>query len=54
MVIEQAMGVARSHGNFAAEVLADYVERLKAGGVIAEHRRNHQVAEPAFDAWSKA
>ncbi|WP_261321138.1 type 2 periplasmic-binding domain-containing protein [Rhizobium leguminosarum] len=44
MVIEQAMGVARSHG-YAAEVhLSDFVERVKANGFIAEALGKHAVA----------
>lgn len=45
MVIEQAMGVARSHGNLAAEVLADFVQRMKAEGMIATLQCANQVEE---------
>jgi polar amino acid transport system substrate-binding protein len=47
MVIEQAMGVARSRGEFAADVLADFVERMTAEGIIANLPSSCQVAETA-------
>ena len=36
MVIRQAMGLLKARGAAAAAFLADYVERLKASGFVAE------------------
>jgi polar amino acid transport system substrate-binding protein len=43
MVIEQAMGVARSHGGAAEVHLSDFVERVKAAGLIAEALDRHRI-----------
>lgn len=52
MVIRQAMGVGKSRGAEAADFLAAYVERQKAGGFVAEALARHgiqgaSVAPPA-------
>jgi polar amino acid transport system substrate-binding protein len=43
MVIRQAMGVARSRGEKASKVLADFVEQKKASGFVAEALARHGV-----------
>jgi polar amino acid transport system substrate-binding protein len=43
MVIEQAMGVARSHGGAAEVHLSDFVERVKAAGLITEALDRHRI-----------
>lgn len=43
MVIEQAMGVARSHGRAAEVHLSDFVEGVKAAGFISEALDRHAI-----------
>lgn len=43
MVIRQAMGCPRSRGAQAAEVLAGFVEEMKASGFVAEALRRHGI-----------
>lgn len=43
MVIQQAMGTARSRGPVAAEYLATFVEEMKASGFIAEALQRHKI-----------
>ena len=43
MVIQQAMGVARSRGDEAASCLARFVEDMKASGFVAEAMRRHGI-----------
>ncbi len=43
MVIRQAMGVSRSRGEQAVAVLADFVERKKASGFVAEALARHGI-----------
>lgn len=40
MVIEQAIGVARSRGCFAVKILSDFTERMRTEGVIADLRES--------------
>jgi polar amino acid transport system substrate-binding protein len=52
MTIEQAMGMPRGRGEAAIAVLRDFVERMKASGLVAESMRRHgiegaRVAGPA-------
>jgi polar amino acid transport system substrate-binding protein len=44
MVIRQAMGVAKSRGEKAAEVLRDFVEDMKRSGFVAESLERHHIA----------
>ncbi|WP_164902944.1 hypothetical protein [Rhizobium leguminosarum] len=44
MVIEQAMGLGRSHGHAAEARLSDFVERAKSDGFIAEASARHGVS----------
>ncbi|WP_322029070.1 ABC transporter substrate-binding protein [Paraburkholderia sp. J76] len=44
MVIRQAMGVAKRRGPQAAEVLAAFVETMKASGFVAEALKRHAIA----------
>jgi polar amino acid transport system substrate-binding protein len=43
MVIEQAMGVARSHGPIAETILAAFVEQMKVDGFINEALARHEI-----------
>ncbi len=43
MVIQQAMGLARSRGDEAAAFLARFVEEMKASGFVAEAMRRHAI-----------
>jgi polar amino acid transport system substrate-binding protein len=43
MVIEQAMGLPAGRGQEAAEILAEFVERMKSGGFVAEALARHSV-----------
>jgi polar amino acid transport system substrate-binding protein len=43
MVIEQAMGLPAAHGQEAADALAEFVERMKSSGFIAEALARHGV-----------
>ncbi|QEI09117.1 ABC transporter substrate-binding protein [Pigmentiphaga aceris] len=43
MVIQQAMGVPKSRGEAAAQMLRDYVEEMKANGFVAEALQRHGV-----------
>lgn len=43
MVIQQAMGLARSRGEAAFEHLAQFVEAMKASGFVAEAMRRHGI-----------
>ncbi|WP_321818373.1 MULTISPECIES: ABC transporter substrate-binding protein [unclassified Paraburkholderia] len=43
MVIRQAMGVARSRGEQAAALLADFVEQKKASGFVADALARHGI-----------
>lgn len=43
MVIRQAMGCPKSRGDAAHAALADFVERMKAGGFVADAMRRHGV-----------
>ncbi len=43
MVIQQAMGLARSRGDEAAVFLARFVEEMKASGFVAEAMRRHGI-----------
>lgn len=43
MVIQQAMGTPTSRGEAAAQVLADYVERQKASGFVAQALARHGI-----------
>ena len=52
MVIQQAMGCARSRGDAAAAFLARFVEEMKAGGFVRDALARHgiqgaSVAPPA-------
>jgi polar amino acid transport system substrate-binding protein len=52
MTIEQAIGIPRARGEAAIAVLRDFVERMKAGGFVAQSMRRHgiegaRVAGPA-------
>ncbi|MFX1803077.1 ABC transporter substrate-binding protein [Paraburkholderia sp. A1RO-5] len=44
MVIRQAMGVAKSRGETAAEVLREFVEDMKRSGFVAEALERHRIA----------
>lgn len=44
MVIQQAMGVAKSRGAAAAQVLSAFVEEMKASGFVAQALRRHGIA----------
>jgi polar amino acid transport system substrate-binding protein len=44
MVIRQAMGVAKSRGEMAAQVLHDFVEDMKRSGFVAEALVRHHIA----------
>jgi polar amino acid transport system substrate-binding protein len=44
MVIRQAMGVAKSRGEKAADVLRDFVEDMKRSGFVAEALERHHIA----------
>jgi polar amino acid transport system substrate-binding protein len=44
MVIQQAMGVAKSRGAAAAATLSAFVEEMKASGFVAEALRRHGIA----------
>jgi polar amino acid transport system substrate-binding protein len=43
MVIEQAMGLPAGRGDAAAHALAEFVERMKSGGFVAEALARHGV-----------
>jgi len=43
MVIRQAMGVARSRGEKAAETLRVFVEEMKRSGFVARALENHRI-----------
>jgi polar amino acid transport system substrate-binding protein len=43
MVIRQAMGLPAGRGDAAAQVLAEFVERMKASGFVAESLARHGV-----------
>jgi polar amino acid transport system substrate-binding protein len=43
MVIQQAMGCPRGRGEPAAQVLAQYVEEMKASGFVADALRRHGI-----------
>ncbi|MDM9645797.1 hypothetical protein [Rhizobium sp. S163] len=43
MVIEQAMGVARTHGKLAETFLSDFVEDQKSKGFVARALERHGV-----------
>ena len=43
MVIEQAMGLPAGRGDAAAEALAEFVERMKSSGFVAEALARHGV-----------
>lgn len=43
MVIQQAMGLARSRGEAALDHLAQFVESMKASGFVAEALRRHGI-----------
>jgi polar amino acid transport system substrate-binding protein len=43
MVIRQAMGVSKTRGPEAAQVLAQFVERMKAGGFVAAALERHGI-----------
>jgi polar amino acid transport system substrate-binding protein len=43
MVIQQAMGVAKSRGAEAAGYLGRFVEKMKAGGFVAEALARHRI-----------
>ena len=44
MVIRQAMGVAKSRGEKATEVLRDFVEDMKRSGFVTEALERHHIA----------
>jgi polar amino acid transport system substrate-binding protein len=44
MVIQQAMGVAKSRGEAAAQTLRSFVEEVKASGFVAQALARHQIA----------
>ena len=44
MVIRQAMGVAKSRGQLAVEVLREFVEDMKRNGFVAEALERHRIA----------
>ena len=44
MVIQQAMGVAKSRGAAAAATLSAFVEEMKASGFVAQALRRHGIA----------
>lgn len=43
MVIQQAMGLPAGRGEAAAQVLADFVERMKASGFVADALARHGI-----------
>lgn len=43
MVIEQAMGIPKSRGEHAVDVLAAFVEEMKRSGFVAEALRRHGI-----------
>lgn len=43
MVIEQAMGTPKSHGEAAARCLAGFVEEMKASGFVADSLQRHGI-----------
>ncbi|MRW89938.1 transporter substrate-binding domain-containing protein [Duganella sp. FT80W] len=43
MVIQQAMGIHKARGEQAAEVLRQFVEQMKAGGLVAQALERHQI-----------
>jgi polar amino acid transport system substrate-binding protein len=43
MLIEQAMGVQAQRGDAAQDFLRDFVERMKAGGFVAQALQRHQI-----------
>jgi polar amino acid transport system substrate-binding protein len=43
MVIRQAMGVPKSRGSYAAAVLSEYVEEMKASGFVAASLKRHGI-----------
>lgn len=43
MVIEQAMGVQANRGEAAQQFLRGFVERMKAGGFVAQALQRHQI-----------
>jgi polar amino acid transport system substrate-binding protein len=47
MVIEQAMGVAKTRGTRSATLLADFVEDMKASGFVAEALARHHISGAA-------
>ncbi|KMZ13720.1 putative extracellular solute-binding protein [Candidatus Burkholderia humilis] len=53
MVIQQAMGVPKSHGEAAARALAEFVEDMKASGFVAQALARHGItgasAAPCID-----
>jgi polar amino acid transport system substrate-binding protein len=44
MVIQQAMGVPKSRGEAAAQLLREYVEDMKACGFVADSMQRHRIA----------
>lgn len=44
MVIEQAMGLAKSRGGAASSFLAAFVEQVKASGVLAQALQRHAIS----------
>lgn len=43
MVIEQAMGLPKSHGPAAANALRQFIELMKASGFVAQSLKRHEV-----------
>jgi ABC-type amino acid transport substrate-binding protein len=43
MVIQQAMGLAKTRGDVAQKALAAFVEEMKAGGFVAEAMKRHRI-----------
>ncbi|MEV7059559.1 transporter substrate-binding domain-containing protein [Streptomyces microflavus] len=43
MVIQQAMGIPAARGTAAQEVLASFVEEMKAGGFVADALERHRI-----------
>ena len=43
MVIQQAMGLPKSYGSEAAELLSEYVEVMKSSGFVAQSLERHGI-----------
>jgi polar amino acid transport system substrate-binding protein len=43
MVIQQAMGLPKSYGPEASQVLSNYVEEMKSSGFVAKSMERHAI-----------